>query len=134
MNTIVNPNIHSVADLRCTPIRNSTLLTPYISGHTLVFDEAWAILNVFYAGDLIQNGHWKHMEDFNTDRYTRPTIRSLAANLKTTEAFFGHHHPNVSLQINYLTSTSPFYAIKQPNGELTPLPIPRKRRTENSFY
>jgi hypothetical protein len=47
MNTIVNPNIQSFADLKRTPIRNSTLLTPHISGHTLDFDEAWTTLNVF---------------------------------------------------------------------------------------
>jgi hypothetical protein len=79
MNLIVNPNIQSVADLKHTPIRNSTLLTPHISGHTAVFDEAWTTLNVFYIGDLLmENGHWQHIEDINTDRFTIPTNRRHA--------------------------------------------------------
>jgi hypothetical protein len=116
--TIVTPNIQSVADPERPPIWNSTLLTPHISGHTLVFDEAWTTLNVFYVGDLVENGHWNHIEHFNTDRCTIPTIRRLAANLRTAEAFFRHHYPNLPLQINSLTSPSSFYAIKQPNGWL----------------
>jgi hypothetical protein len=126
MNTTVNPNIQFVADLRRSPIRKSSPLTPHISGHTLFFGEAWSTLNVFYVGNLIENGHWKHIEDFNPDRCTTPTIRRLAANLKTAEAFLRHHYPNLPLQINFLTSPSHFYTIKQPNGQLTPLPMPSK--------
>jgi hypothetical protein len=75
MNPIVNPNVQSSADLRSTPIRNSTLLTPHISGHTLVPDEAWTTLKVIY----MENGHWKHIENINTDRCIIPSIRRLAA-------------------------------------------------------
>jgi hypothetical protein len=88
MNTIVNTIIKSVADLRRTPIRNSTFTTPHISGQTLVSDEAWTTLNVSYVGDLMESGHWKHIEDFNPNRCTIPTICRLATNLKTAEAFF----------------------------------------------
>lgn len=127
MNTIVNPNIQSIADLRRTPVRNSTLLTPHISGHTLVFDEAWATLNVFYAGDLLmENGHWKHIEVINRDRCAITTIHRLAANLKTAEDLLRHHYPNLSLQFNSLTTPSTSFAIKQPNGKLTSLLMPRK--------
>jgi hypothetical protein len=57
MNTVINPSIQSFADLRRTPIQNSTLLTPHISGHALVFDEAWTTLNVFYVRDLVENDY-----------------------------------------------------------------------------
>jgi hypothetical protein len=43
-------------------INNSTLLTPHISGHTLISEEARTSLHVFYAGDLMENGYWKHIE------------------------------------------------------------------------
>jgi hypothetical protein len=134
MKSIVNPNIQSVADLRRTPIWNSTLLTPHISGHTLVSDEAWNTLNMFYVGDLrMENGHWKHTEDFNTDHSTIPTIRRLAKRLKATEAYFHHHYPNLPLQINSLTTSSSCFSKKQPNGQLTPFPIPRKTTYKNLF-
>jgi hypothetical protein len=81
MNPFVNPSIQSFADLRCTSIQNSTLLTPHFSGYILVFDEGCTILNVFYVSDrLMENGHWKYIEDFNADRCTIPTILRLAAN------------------------------------------------------
>jgi hypothetical protein len=102
------------------------LLTPHISGHNLLFYEAWTTLNVVCVVDLTENGHWKQIRDFNTDHCTIPTIRRLAANLKPAEALFRHHYPNLPLQINCLKSPSPFYATGQPNGQLTPLPIPRK--------
>jgi hypothetical protein len=75
MNPIVNPNVQYFAELRRTPIRNSTLLTPHISGHTLVLDEAWTTLNVIY----IENGHRKHIEDISRDHCTIPPNRRLAA-------------------------------------------------------
>jgi hypothetical protein len=81
MNPIVIPNTQSFADLRRTSLRNSTLLTPHISGHNLVFDEARTTLNMFFVGDLLmENGHWKLVEDINTDHCTISTIRRLAAN------------------------------------------------------
>jgi hypothetical protein len=110
MNSIVIPNIQSVIDLRRTSTRNSTLLTPHISGHTLVFDEDFTTLSAFYAGDvLIENGHWKHIEDFNTDRCTIPPIRRFAANLRTAEAFSRHHYPNLPLQISSVISSAPVF-------------------------
>jgi hypothetical protein len=110
MNPIVIPNIQSVVDLRLTPIRNSTLLIPPISGHTLVFDEDFTILSVFYAGDLlIEDGHWKHIEDVNTDRCTIPPICRFAANLKTAETFPRHHYPNLLLQITSVISPFPVF-------------------------
>jgi hypothetical protein len=42
---------------------------------------------MFFVGDLVENGHWKHIEDISTDRCAIPTIRRLAANLKTEKAF-----------------------------------------------
>lgn len=88
MNPIVNPNIQSAAHLRRTPVRTSSLLTPNICGHTLVSEEAWTTLHVFYVGDLLmENGHCKLTEDINIDRCTIPGIGRLAANLQTAQAF-----------------------------------------------
>jgi hypothetical protein len=131
MNTIVNLKIQSVADLRDSPIWNSRLLTPHISGHTLVSEGAWTTLNVFCVGDLLkENCHWKDTEDFNTDRGTIPTFRRLAANLKTAEAFFRHHHPNLPLQIRSLP-----LVLSSNNQTANRLhsPYPEKRPTENYF-
>jgi hypothetical protein len=112
LNPVFNPNIQSSADLRRNPIQNSTLLTSHISSHSLVFGEAWTTLNMVY----VENGHWKHIKYINTERCIIPTVRRLAANLKTAEAFIRHHYPNMLLQINSLTSASPSFAIKQPKG------------------
>jgi hypothetical protein len=72
MNPIVNLNIQFVADLRRTPTRNFFLLTPQIPGHIQVFDKAWTTLNIFYAGNLlVEDGHWKHIEDFHIERCTK---------------------------------------------------------------
>jgi hypothetical protein len=117
MSHIVNPNTQSFADLRRTPIRNSTLLTPHISGHNLVFDEAWTTLNMFFVGNLLmENCHWMLIEDINTHHSTISTIRRLVANWKTEEDFFYHHYPYLSLRIKPLTSPSPSCALKQLNG------------------
>jgi hypothetical protein len=83
VNHIVNTNLQSLEDLRRITIRNYALLTPHISGHKLVFDEAWSALTIFYIGDLLmENGHWKKLKDINTTQCTQPTIRRLAANLR----------------------------------------------------
>jgi hypothetical protein len=74
MNPIVNPDVQSFAHLRRTPVRNSTHLTPHISGHTLLLDEAWPTLNVIY----MENGHCKLIEYIKTDRCTIPSICRLA--------------------------------------------------------
>jgi hypothetical protein len=83
---------------------------------------------MFYVGYLLMdNGHWKNIQGINTDRCTPPTIRRLAENLKTAEAFFRRRCRNPSLQIKFLTSSSPSFTIKQTNGKLTSLPYTEKR-------
>jgi hypothetical protein len=108
MKPIVNPDLEFLEDLRRTPIRNSTLLTPHISGHTLVFNEAWSALNMHYIGELLmESGRWKELKDINTTQCTQPTIRRLTANLRTAEAFLRHHYPNLSTQSTSLTPPHP---------------------------
>jgi hypothetical protein len=88
MKPIVNSDLQYLEDLRRTPLRNSTLLTPHISGHTLGFDEAWSTLNIYYVGELLMvNGRWKELKDINTTQCTKPTFRRLTANIRTAEAF-----------------------------------------------
>jgi hypothetical protein len=55
----------------------------------------------------------------------QPTIRGLTANLRIAEAFLHHYYPNLSLQSTSLTPPASSFIIKQPNSQLTPLPIPR---------
>jgi hypothetical protein len=134
MNPIDNPNLQSFEDLRRTPIRNSTLLTLHISGHTLVFDEAWSAQNIHYIGKLlVENGQWKKLKDINTTQCTQPTIRRLTTNLRTAEAFLCHHYPNLSMQSTSLTSPPSSFINKQPSSQLTPLLIPR-RMTYNKLF
>jgi hypothetical protein len=134
MEPIVNPNLQFLEDLRCTSIRNSTLLTPHISGHTLRFDEAWSAINIHYVGELLmENGKWKEMEDINTSQCTQTTIRRLKTNIRTAEAFLRHDYPNLSPRCTTLAPLPPSFVIKQPNGLLIPLPIPR-RKTYNTLF
>jgi hypothetical protein len=52
-----NLNNQSAANLRRTPLRNSTLLTPDVSWHALVLEYACTLLHVYYLGDLLlENG------------------------------------------------------------------------------
>jgi hypothetical protein len=89
MNPIQNPNLQSYDNLRRTPIQDSSLLTPHISGHRLLFDKTWNTLNIHYIGDLLRdNGEWKRIEQINTEKCTQPTIRRLTTNLHTAETFF----------------------------------------------
>jgi hypothetical protein len=44
-------------------------------------------------------------KDINTTQCTQPIIRRLTANLRTAEAFFRHHYPNLLLQRTSLTCT-----------------------------
>jgi exonuclease III len=130
MKPIVNPNIQSLAEVRRIPLNNSTLLHPHISGQDLVLDKVWSTLNVWYIGDLLtENGRWKHIEEINTSHLSRPTIRRLTANIKKAEDFIRRHYPTLTLQSNPSISTPLSYTILQPNGNLTPLPLP-----QNAIY
>jgi hypothetical protein len=130
---IVNPNIQSLVELRHVPLHDSTLLTPHITGGTVLFEDAWKNFNLKYIGDLItENGHWKKLKDIDTTDCTPSTTRRLKANLRKAEAFFHHHYHNLSLQ-NTSSPPSHSYVIKQTNGQLTPLPI-SKRKAYNQLY
>jgi hypothetical protein len=94
---IVNPNLQSLEDLRHIPLRDSTLMTPYICDYKVMLDEAWNTLNIIYIGDLIiENGQWKELKDIDTTHCTQPTSRRLAGNLRKAAAFFHHNYPNLS--------------------------------------
>jgi hypothetical protein len=67
MKPIVNPNLQSLEHSRCSPMWNSTLLTPHISGHKLVFDEAWSALNIIYI-------HWKNILILNMIKIKIPFL------------------------------------------------------------
>ncbi|PNF28681.1 hypothetical protein B7P43_G07886 [Cryptotermes secundus] len=126
MNPIQNPNLQSYDNLRSTPIQDSTLLNPHISGHTLNFEMTWNRLSINYVGELIKdNGEWIQIEDINTEGCTQPTIRRLKANLKKAEIFFRHHYPNLPAKD---TPHQPLHSfvIRQASNKLIPLPIPKR--------
>jgi exonuclease III len=131
MTPIQNPNLQSYDDLRSTPIQESTLLTPHISGHSLLFDKMWSTLNIHYLGDLLKdNGDWKKIEHISKEQCSQPTIRRLATNLHTAETFFRHHYPNLLPQGIPLPPYPPF-VIQQHNNNLTPLHIPKRTLYKN---
>jgi exonuclease III len=124
---IQNPNLQSFHDIHRTPIQNSTLLTPHISGRELHFDCAWSTLNISYVGELLTaNGQWKSIDAFNTELCTQPTIRRLQTNLRKADAFFRHHYPNLSSHPPHPPLSSPTFVVKTLPNKLTPLPIPRR--------
>jgi hypothetical protein len=113
MTPIQNPNLQSYDNLR--PIQDSTLLTPHISGHSLIFDKMWNTLNIHYLGDLKDNNDWKEMGHISTERCTQPTIHRLTTNLHTAKIFFPHHYPNLLTQGTQFPPYPPF-VIQQPDS------------------
>jgi hypothetical protein len=113
MAPIVNPNIQSIEALRGIPLWNSSLLTPHISGNTLIFDNSWKTLNCAYVGDLLlEDGQWKNIHEFDKTHCTKPTIRRLTANLKKSQLFLRHYYPHLPLKNDHSISAAAHFSIK----------------------